>query len=159
MERGIRDRRGPSGLLQDRAKYYVAQRKEGREVRISKKATRRRQSRPGLEPQRLARLHLDTIASGLGSSRAAARILGVSPSQLTRWRQDQAPDAENADRLAGLALVMEMLLRWLEPEAVEGWLEGPNAHLGDRSPAYLLKQGQVADVIGAIEAGKAGVYA
>jgi len=110
-------------------------------------------------PSRLARAHLDTIAAGVRSDRAVAGLLGISPSQVSRWRKGQVPDIQNADRLAGLALIVEMLLRWLEPEAIPGWLEGPNAHLGDRSPTYLLRHGQVADVIGAIEAGKAGVYA
>ena len=112
-----------------------------------------------VHPSRLARAHLDTIAAGVRSDRAVAGLLGISPSQVSRWRKGQVPDIQNADRLAGLALIVEMLLRWLELEAIPGWLEGPNAHLDDRSPAYLLRHGQIADVIGAIEAGKAGVYA
>ncbi len=103
--------------------------------------------------------HLSTCRLLLGSDRVVAGILGVSPSQVSRWRSGQVPDPDNADRLAGLALVVEMLGRWLAPEAVEGWLDGPNAHLGDRAPAHLIRVGQVADVIGAIEAEKAGVYA
>jgi transcriptional regulator with XRE-family HTH domain len=88
-----------------------------------------------------------------------AEILGVSPSQISRWKQGQVPDLANADRLAGLALVVEMLSRWLAPEAVEGWLQGHNAHLADRAPASLIRMGRVADVVGALEAEKAGVYA
>ena len=103
--------------------------------------------------------HLDTCRAALGSDRAVSTILGVSPSQVSRWRRGQLPDLDNADRLAGLALVTEMLLRWLDPMVLEGWLHGINAHLGDRSPVYMIGQGRVADVIGAIEAGKAGVYA
>jgi len=103
--------------------------------------------------------HLATCRTALGSDRALAGILGVSPSQVSRWRSGQIPDLDNADRLAGLALVVEMLGRWLAPEAIESWLRGPNAHLSDRTPAYLIRLGQVADVIGAIEAEKAGVYA
>ena len=103
--------------------------------------------------------HLDTCRAALGSDRSLSTILGVSPSQVSRWRRGQLPDLDNADRLAGLALVTEMLLRWLDPMALEGWLYGINAHLGDRSPVYLIGQGRVADVIGAIEAEKAGVYA
>ena len=103
--------------------------------------------------------HLDTCHAALGSDRAVSSILGVSPSQVSRWRRGQLPDLDNADRLAGLALVTEMLARWLEPEALEGWLNGVHAHLGNRSPVYLIGQGHVADVIGAIEAEKAGVYA
>jgi hypothetical protein len=78
---------------------------------------------------------------------------------VSRWRKGQIPDLDNADKLAGLALVVEMLTRWLEPEALPGWLEGLHAHLGNRSPAYLIGQGSVADVIGAIESEKAGAYA
>ena len=107
----------------------------------------------------IAARHLDVCRFALGADRAVAAILDVSPSQLSRWRRGQVPDAENADRLAGLALVVEMLWRWLDPAAIEGWLGGVNAHLGDRSPVYLIRRGQVADVIGAIEAEKAGVYA
>jgi len=103
--------------------------------------------------------HLKSCRAALGSYRAVSAILDVSPSQVSRWRKGQNPDADNADRLAGLALVVEMLSRWLAPETVEGWLHGVHAHLGNRSPAYLIGQGRVADVIGAIEAEKAGVYA
>lgn len=106
-----------------------------------------------------ARLHLATCRSALGSDRAVAGILGVSPSQVSRWRAGQLPDLDNADRLAGLALVAEMLARWLAPEVREGWIHGPNAHLADRSPAYLIRLGRVADVIAALEAEKAGVHA
>lgn len=103
--------------------------------------------------------HLQTCRTALGSDRAVSLILGVSPSQVSRWRKGQVPDFENADKLAGLALVVEMLSRWLEPEAIEGWLLGSHAHLGGRSPAFLIGLGVIADVIGAIEAEKAGVFA
>jgi hypothetical protein len=102
--------------------------------------------------------HLDTLRRVLGSDRAVAGLLDVSPSQVSRWRRGQLPDAENADRLGGLALVVEMLARWLHPATIEDWLGGPNLHLDDRSPAYLLRQGRVADVIATIEAEKAGVF-
>ncbi|HKK93721.1 MAG TPA: hypothetical protein VJ925_09810 [Longimicrobiales bacterium] len=103
--------------------------------------------------------HLDTIRAVVGSDRTVAFILDVSPAQVSRWRKGQTPDPDNADRLAGLALVVEMLARWLHPDTVEGWLDGPNAHLGDRTPAYLLRRGKVTDVIGAIELDKAGTFA
>lgn len=107
----------------------------------------------------LTRGHLDTLRSVLGSDRTVAELLAVSPSQVSRWRRGQVPDAANADRLGGLALVVEMLARWLDPTTIEEWLLGPNLHLDDRSPAYLIRSGRVADVIGAIEAEKAGTYA
>lgn len=99
------------------------------------------------------------IRDVLGADRAIATLLDVSPSQVSRWRHGQVPDPENADRLAGLALVVEMLARWIHPDTVEGWLHGAHAHLDDRSPAYLIRHGRLADVIGAIEAEKAGTFA
>jgi len=102
--------------------------------------------------------HLDTIRAVVGTDRTVAWILDVSPAQISRWRKGQTPDPDNADRLAGLALVVEMLARWIHPETVEGWLDGLNFHLQDRTPAYLLRRGRVAEVIGAIELEKAGVF-
>lgn len=107
----------------------------------------------------VTRVHLDVLRAVLGSDRSIAELLDVSPSQVSRWRRGQTPDPENADRLGGLALAVEMLTRWLDSATIEGWLRGPNLLLDDRSPAYLLRHGRVADVIGAIEAEKAGVYA
>lgn len=103
--------------------------------------------------------HLDVIRVGVGSDRSVAEILGVSPSQVTRWRQGQTPDPLNADRLAALALVVEMLTRWLPAELIEDWIRGPNEHLEGRTPAYLIGKGQLADVVGAVEAMKGGVFA
>lgn len=125
----------------------------------TKRKTSTRRAKAAYSSANLARIHLDTIRAALGSDRTTADILDVSPSQVSRWRRGQVPDLENADRLGGLALVCEMLLRWLEPEVIPPWLEGINAHLGDRSPAFLLRRGEVADVIGAIEAQKSGAYA
>jgi transcriptional regulator with XRE-family HTH domain len=107
----------------------------------------------------IARRHLETIRRTLDSDADAAEVLGVSPSQVSRWRKGQVPDPENADKLAGLALVVEMLERWLRREVVLDWLLGPNAHLADRSPAYALRHGQVAEAVAAVEALKAGVFA
>jgi len=113
---------------------------------------------PGLMPE-TARRHLDTIRVAVGADRTIASMLGVSPSQVSRWRGGQTPDPDNADRVVALALIVEILLRWLDATLVGGWLLGPNAHLADRTPAYLIRQGRLADVLGAAEALKAGVYA
>ena len=121
-------------------------------------ARRISQGPPSIEGS-VFRGHLEVCRRGLESDRAVAAALDVSPSQISRWRRGQVPDDDNADRLGGLALVVEMLGRWLEPAAVEGWLSGGNAHLAGRSPVYLIRRGQVADVIGALEAEKAGAYA
>ena len=111
-----------------------------------------------LPVESLTRTHLDTLRAVLGSDRTVAGLLHVSPSKVSRWRRGQVPDLDHADRLAGLALVVEILARRLHHGTIPDWLEGPNGHLDDRSPAYLLRRGRVADVLAALEADKAGVY-
>lgn len=111
-------------------------------------------------PDRPARAqsHLKTIRAGVDSDRSIAAVLGVSHSQVSRWKRGQRPDRENADRLAGLALVVEMLLRWLDADIIEEWLTGPNAHLNGATPSYCLQRSQLAEVVGAAEAMKTGVF-
>ena len=84
-----------------------------------------------------AQSHLKTIRIGVRSNRSIAAVLGVSHSQVSRWKQGQRPDRDNADHLAGLALVVEMLLRWLDADIIEEWLTGANAHL-ERGHAVIL---------------------
>lgn len=103
--------------------------------------------------------HLDLLQSVLGSDHASAGLLGVSRSQVSRWRRGQVPDLLNADRLGGLALLVEMAAAWFEPELVGEWLESANAHLAGRTPAFMLRSDRIADVIGALEAEKRGVFA
>lgn len=126
----------------------------------------RRTRRENRDPQaseglgaHLTRHHLRVVRQAVPSDRAVAGILDVDPAQISRWRRGQLPDPENADRLAALSVVVEILSRWLHPDSVSSWLWGANAHLDDRTPAYLIRHGQLADVIAAIEAEKAGAYA
>ncbi len=106
-----------------------------------------------------AQSHLKMIRAGVRSDRGIADVLGVSGSQVSRWRRGQRPDRANADRLAGLALVVEMLLRWLDGDIVEEWLTGANAHLDGATPSYFIQHGRLAEVVGAVEAMKTGVFA
>ena len=103
--------------------------------------------------------HLKMIRVGVHSDRSIAAVLGVSSSQVSRWRQGQRPDRRNADRMAALALVVEMLVRWVDAEIVEEWLTGANAHLDGATPAYFIQRSRIAEVVGAVEALKAGVFA
>lgn len=106
-----------------------------------------------------AQSHLKTIRIGVRSNRSIAAVLGVSHSQVSRWKQGQRPDRDNADRLAGLALVVEMLLRWLDADIIEEWLTGANAHLDGATPSYFIQRSRLAEVVGAVEAMKTGVFA
>jgi transcriptional regulator with XRE-family HTH domain len=89
-----------------------------------------------------------------------ADALGVDRAQVARWRAGRtAPSAEVADRLVGLDAVIELLATHLEPESIAKWLRGVNAHLDNRRPLDLLRQGNLSTVIAAIEAMKSGSHA
>jgi hypothetical protein len=103
--------------------------------------------------------HLAACRSVLGSYRSVAEILGVPLARVTRWRKKRRPNADDADRLAALSTAVEMMGRWLVPEAVPDWLRAPNPHAERLTPAYLIREGRIADLMGTIEADKAGSYA
>jgi transcriptional regulator with XRE-family HTH domain len=103
---------------------------------------------------------LESARRVFSSDAQVAEVIGVDRSQVTRWREGATePGPENADRIVGLDAVVELLHGYLEPSSIDKWLRGFNAHLGDRRPIDLLRQGILSEVIGAIEALKSGSYA
>lgn len=122
--------------------------------RVSRK--RKRPARPGVE---FVNLRLDSARRVFNSDAQVARALGVNPAQVTRWRRGQEPDELNADRLAGLDAVVEMLDGYLSPSRIPKWLAGANANLGERSPLAALRAGDLPAVIGAVRVLKSGAHA
>ncbi|HEX8395271.1 MAG TPA: hypothetical protein VF665_23180 [Longimicrobium sp.] len=102
---------------------------------------------------------LSAITEILGSDAAVAEVLGVSRAQPRRWREGQVPDPDNRDRIIGLDAVISLLNGFLAESSIPKWLTGVNAHLGDRRPISLLREGRLSDVIAAIEAQKTGAFA
>ncbi|MGH7506820.1 MAG: hypothetical protein ACRELX_14280 [Longimicrobiales bacterium] len=102
---------------------------------------------------------LDTLRAVFDSDREVARALGVDAAQVSRWRNGQAPSDAAWDRLVDLFAVVTKLEGYYTPRRVRKWLDGPNAHLGDRTPLFLLGLGRAAEVIGAIQATKSGAFA
>jgi len=105
-------------------------------------------------------LRLESARRAFPSDAKLAEALGVDRAQLKRWREGRTePGLENADRVVGLDTAVELLSGYLEPSSIPKWLMGINAHLGDRRPVDLLRDGSLSDVIAAIEALKSGSYA
>lgn len=102
---------------------------------------------------------LDHITRVLGSDAAVASVLDVSRAQPGRWRHGQVPDPENRDRIIGLDAVIALLSGYLAESSIPKWLNGVNAHLGNRRPVSLLREGRLSEVIAAIEAQKSGAFA
>lgn len=105
-------------------------------------------------------LRLESARRAFPSDAQVAEALGVDRAQVKRWREGRTqPGPENADRIVGLDTVVELLSGHLEPGSIPKWLKGFNAHLGDRRPLDLLREGNLSDVVAAIEALKSGAYA
>lgn len=102
---------------------------------------------------------LDRLRGIFDSDAQVARAVGVDPAQISRWRRGQEPSEPAWDVLVDLFAVVSKLEGFYSPARIRAWLEGSNAHLGDRAPLYLIRHGQTGEVISAIHATKAGAYA
>src|SRR5437667_9772097 len=81
-----------------------------------------------------------------------ARSLGVHRSAVVRWKRGESPAPENWEQLVGLDTVVSLLEGFLEVVSIPKWLRGLNAHLGDRRPIDVIRQGRLFEVVAAIEA-------
>lgn len=101
---------------------------------------------------------LDRLVEALGSNRIAD-LLGVSPSQPSRWRagrERMSPASQR--RLLDLDYVLARLLQLFTRQQAEIWLTSHNAHLGARPVDVLRLQG-AGPVIAAADAEAEGAYA
>lgn len=104
-------------------------------------------------------LRLDSARRAFRSDAAVARALGTDPAQIARWRRGQTPDPANAERLAGLDVVVELLDGYLSASRLPKWLAGANANLGNRTPLGMLRLRRLPDVIAAVQILKSGAHA
>jgi transcriptional regulator with XRE-family HTH domain len=103
---------------------------------------------------------LRAVVDDLGSQARVARVLGVSPSRVSRWlRQGDEPDAENRRKVEGLEFVLARLLSFKHPDAAATWLGGRNPFLNDFRPIDYLARGRIGDVLEAVDAFEAGSFA
>ena len=99
------------------------------------------------------------VSRDVGGQAKLARLIGVSPSRVSRWLQNEEPDAENRRKIDGIEYVLSRLLETWERETALKWLAGFNAHLRNRRPIDVIAQGRITEVIDAIEAEETGAYA
>lgn len=104
-------------------------------------------------------LKVEALTRDFRSQRRLADALGVSPAQVSRWKQGRGIDGDNAERLDLLELAMSSLLRVYEPETAEKWLNGLNPRLGNRRPIDLIRAGATEELLTALQQERAGSYA
>lgn len=104
-------------------------------------------------------LKVEALSHDFRSQRRLAQALGVSPSQVSRWKRGQGVDPDNAERLDLLELAMSVLLRLYEPSTAEKWLFGVNAHLRNRRPIDVIRTGGTLEILAALQQERAGSYA
>ncbi|MEJ7813246.1 MAG: hypothetical protein WKG32_22740 [Gemmatimonadaceae bacterium] len=107
----------------------------------------------------LGQAAVDAGEVAFGTRSALAEWAGTHRSQVTRLARGQEVGGEEGWRLTALASVVFALLTVYEPDAIPGWLRGSNPHLGDRRPIDVLAEGDVAAVMGAVQAARVGVFA
>ena len=99
------------------------------------------------------------VSADVGGQAKLARILGVSPSRVSRWLRTEEPDPENRRKVEGVEYVLSRLMALYEPDTAMKWLQGLNAHSGNRRPIDLLGQGRIDEVLVAIQAEEGLAYA
>ena len=98
-------------------------------------------------------------AVDLLGNKLVAQILGVSPSQPSRWRSGkERVSAETLPRLIDLDYVVSRLLLFFRPEAAMSWLEGLNPFVHGRPIDVMILKGPMA-IKPALDAEEAGAYA
>ncbi|PZR64620.1 MAG: hypothetical protein DLM71_01925 [Chloroflexi bacterium] len=101
---------------------------------------------------------LRALTDDVGSQAAIAELLHVHRSRVSRWLSGGQPDPRNRARIAGLDFVLSRLLDVYERDGAMEWLRGFNAHLDNRRPIDLLREGRALEVAAAIEQAAAGSY-
>lgn len=110
-----------------------------------------------VEPLVPARERLGYLVGEFGNNRIA-RLLGVAPSTVSRWRSGRDRIGhDRAGRLIDLDYLFSRLLRVLPRDAADVWLESFNDHLRAVPLDVLEKRGAVA-VLPAVQAEEQEAY-
>lgn len=100
---------------------------------------------------------LERLIATFGNNRVA-ELLGVSPSQPSRWGKGEERISANRQRaLIDLDYVMARLLHLFPREQAESWMTSHNGHLGAR-PIDVLRLSGAAAVVRAIDAEAQDAY-
>ena len=88
-----------------------------------------------------------------------ANLLGTRPETVSRWNQGKAyPHSRTEKDLLELEYIVDQLNDFYEPNEARQFLFTRQRLLGDQSPADLIKNGRIDDVIALVSRMRDGVY-
>lgn len=88
-----------------------------------------------------------------------AKLLSVRPETVSRWNQGKAfphPDAQRL--LLSLEYIVDQLSDFYEPREARLWIYSPQELLGAETPAKLIQQGRVEEIMTIVDQLREGIY-
>ncbi|HEX8317093.1 hypothetical protein [Longimicrobium sp.] len=96
---------------------------------------------------------------GFSTDQEMAQLLGVHRSRLIAWKQGaDVPNPQNRQLLSHLAVVVQELAEFLDPDVIPDWLMTEQHTLAGRTPVQALREGSLADVLQAVNATEHGAF-
>ncbi len=88
-----------------------------------------------------------------------ANLLGTRPETVSRWNQGRAyPQPSKEKTLLELEYIVDQLSDFYEPNEARQWIFSPQKHLEGRSPAELIQEGRIDDVMHLVNQLRDAVY-
>lgn len=88
-----------------------------------------------------------------------ANLLGTRPETVSRWNQGHAyPHASTEKTLLELEYIVDQLSDFYEPNEARQWIFSPQKHLAGISPAELIRDGRIDDVLRLVNQLRDSVY-
>ena len=88
-----------------------------------------------------------------------ANVLGLRPETVSRWNQGKAyPHGRTEKALLELEYIIDQLSDFYEPNEARQWIFARQKLLGGRTPAQLIKEGAIDDVLHLVSQMRDGIY-
>jgi hypothetical protein len=88
-----------------------------------------------------------------------ANLLGTRPETVSRWNQGRAyPQPGTEKTLLELEYIVDLLADFYEPNEARQWIFAPQKHLDGRSPAQLIREGRIDQVMRLVHQLRDAVY-
>ena len=106
-----------------------------------------------------AQQRTELLIEAFGSTTVVAEVLGVSPSQPSRWSRGlESPGLEAGRLVVDLAHVMARARMIWSRDAALQWLHGSNSYLDGARPIDVLKTRGSAEVLAARDGAQSGAF-